>query len=181
MQEDKKELFTDMLTGRHPNSLGRTVEVVEAVFAAPERIKELFQCYYSADEVVRMRTSNAMKRICKERKEILIPEIDRILEILPGINQASAQWTLAQLSNMMDKDMTKKQLAKAREILKDNLIHSNDWIVLNLTMEVLTKWSGKDRVLSKWLFPYLEKLSQDKRKSVSKRANKLLETFSSNN
>ena len=174
MDKNKKELFMNILKGGHPNSLGKTVEVVETVLTNPERFEELFQCYSSDDEVVRFRTSNAMKRICKERKELLIPHIDRILEELPEINQASAQWTLAQLSNMLDSDMTKQQVEKAKDILKGNLINSSDWIVLNLTMEVLAKWSEKDYILSKWLIPHLKRLSQDERKSVSKRAQKYL-------
>jgi len=174
MDKNKKELFMNILKGGHPNSLGKTVEVVETVLTNPERFEELFQCYSSDDVVVRFRTSNAMKRICKERKKLLIPHIGRILEELPEINQASSQWTLAQLSNMLDSDMTKQQVEKVKDILKGNLINSNDWIVLNLTMEVLAKWSDKDYILSKWLIPHLKRLSQDERKSVSKRAQKYL-------
>ena len=179
MDKNKKELFMNILKGGHPNSLGKTVEVVETVLTNPERFEELFQCYSSDDEVVRFRTSNAMKRICKERKELLIPHIDRILEELPEINQASAQWTLAQLSNMLDSDMAKSQLEKAKKLLKNNLVGSNDWIVLNLTMEVLAKWSKKDCKLLKWLTPYLKSLSRDERKSVSKRAQKYLRALNS--
>ena len=62
------EAFEDMLTGGHPNSLGRTVEVVEMVLANPDRFDELFNCYKSDNAVVRLRTSNAMKRIEAERR-----------------------------------------------------------------------------------------------------------------
>ena len=67
------ERFEDMLTGGHPNSLGRTIEVVDAVLAAPERFEELFNCYQSADEVVRLRVSNAMKRVEAEQHELVGP------------------------------------------------------------------------------------------------------------
>ena len=43
-----------MLTGGHPNSLGRTIEVVETVLADEARMEELFGCYGSVDEVVRL-------------------------------------------------------------------------------------------------------------------------------
>ena len=36
------EPFVDMLTGGHPNSLGRTIEVVDQVLATPDRIDELY-------------------------------------------------------------------------------------------------------------------------------------------
>ena len=56
-----------MLTGGHPSSLGRTVEVVETVLDNPERLAELYNCYFTIDEVVRLRTSNAMKRLKSDR------------------------------------------------------------------------------------------------------------------
>lgn len=49
--------FEEMLTGGHPNSLGRTVEVVDAVLADRARLARLYACYFSDDEVVRLRTS----------------------------------------------------------------------------------------------------------------------------
>ncbi|GAB4243341.1 MAG: hypothetical protein Tsb0034_21160 [Ekhidna sp.] len=57
--------FEARLSGGHPNSLGNTIEVVDAVLADPSNFEELFDCYQSDDEVVRLRVSNAMKRTCK--------------------------------------------------------------------------------------------------------------------
>ena len=64
--------FAAMLTGGHPNSLGRTIEVVDAVLADRSKLEELYSCYFSADEVVRLRTSNAMKRIAREQPDWLL-------------------------------------------------------------------------------------------------------------
>ena len=166
--------FKIRLSGGHPNSLGNTVAVVKEVLAHPESFDELFNCYYSTDEVVRLRTSNAMKRICKARKALIIPYIDRFLSEVSPIDQASAQWTLSQLFLMLEKDMDKDQIAKAKSIMKDNLENHEDWIVLNQTMATLTKWSKKDDSLRQWLIPRLERLSTDDRKSVAGRAKKLL-------
>ena len=46
------ESFEEMLTGGHPNSLGRTVGVVEIVLANPARLGEPYACYQSNDKVV---------------------------------------------------------------------------------------------------------------------------------
>jgi hypothetical protein len=81
--------FETQLTGGHYNSLGNTLTVVETVLANPERFEELFNCYFSNNEVVRLRVSNAMKRICKEHKELLTPFIDRFLNDASPIDQAS--------------------------------------------------------------------------------------------
>lgn len=52
--------FEQRLKGGHLNSLGNTIEIVEEVLAENELFNELFNCYFSDDELVRLRTSNAM-------------------------------------------------------------------------------------------------------------------------
>ena len=166
--------FEQRLTGGHPNSLGNTVEVVEEVLADNSKFDALFNCYFSSDEVVRLRVSNAMKRICKAEKSLLIPYLDRFQTEIASIDQASTQWTLSQLYGMLVKEMSEAQIAKAKELMKHNLAHHNDWIVLNATMDTLAKWAKKDEALQAWLQPHLVRLSKDPRKSVSGRAKKLM-------
>ena len=150
------ERFEDMLTGGHPNSLGRTPEVAAAVLARPARLAELFGCYAAADPVVRLRTSNALKRVEAARPDLLVPCIDRLIDEVGALDQASAQWTLAP--------------ARALGLLQRNLAAHDDWIVLNATMETLSRWAADDPGLRRWLLPHLERLSTDRRKSVAARA-----------
>ena len=63
------EGFEAMLTGGHPNSLGRTMEVVDIVLADRAKLADLYQCYFSSDEVVRLRVSSAMKRVTIEHPD----------------------------------------------------------------------------------------------------------------
>ena len=165
----------ERLTGGHPNSLGNTVEIVTEVLQNPSIFDELFQCYYSKDEVVRLRVSNAMKRICRKNEEMLLPYIDKFVDSISKIDQASTQWTLAQLFLMLEKRLSNKQRKKAEEILKTNLAYHQDWIVLNMTMETLGLWAKKDETLRIWMEPHLSRLSKDPRKSVSKKAVKTLQ------
>jgi hypothetical protein len=169
----KKERFETMLTGGHPNSLGRTIEVVDIVFKDASRFDELYACYFSNDEVVRLRTSNAMKRVCAEHPEWLVPYIDKFLSEIFSINQASAQWTLAQLFASLGSKMSTSQKQKAIKILKRNLEHNDDWIVQNHTMQTLADWAKTDEALKAWLEPHLDKRVNDERKSVAGRAKKL--------
>lgn len=168
------ERFEDMLTGGHPNSLGRTVEVVDAVLGAPKRFEELFLCYRSEDEVVRLRTSSAMKRVEAAHHTLLVPYLDRFIKEVGALDQPSAQWTLAQLFVRLEGDMSAKQRAAALKILKRNLAQHDDWIVLNTTMETLSDWARHELPLRRWLQPHLERLSSDPRKSVASRAKKKL-------
>lgn len=173
MPEASEERFEEMLAGGHPNSLGRTVEVVDAVLAKPSRLSELYGCYFSADEVVRLRTSNALKRVCAERPGWLLPYVDGLLGDVARIEQPSAQWTLAQLRERLHDRLTEEQKSEAIRVLQRNLQNSNDWIVLGATMKTLGGWAHEDAELRSWLEPRLLRLSQDGRKSVANKARKL--------
>lgn len=166
--------FESMLRGGHPNSLGNTLEVVSIILKDKTKLEELYNCYFSDDEVVRLRVSNAFKRICKERKDWLVPFIDRFINKISFIDQPSTKWTLAQLFLILADKMTSKQIDSAKKILKNNLIAEKDWIVQNHTMQTLFEWSLNDKNLQKWLIPELIKATKDSHKSISGRAIKLL-------
>lgn len=166
--------FENRLKGGHPNSLGNTIEIVEEVLKDHSLFDELFTCYFSTDEVVRLRVSNAMKRIAKEEKQLLLPYIDRFLTEIAAIDQASTQWTLSQLFDLYAKEMSPKQIIRAAHIMKNNLENHTDWIVLNMTMNTLGKWAKKDKGLKDWLLPHLDRLTNDNRKSVAGKSQKIL-------
>ena len=169
--------FEERLSGGHPNSLGNTIEVVEEVLQNPKLFDDFFNCYFSQDEVVRLRVSNGIKRICKADKSIVLPYVDKLLKDISKIDQPSTKWTLAQLFLLLEKDLSETQKASAKKILKHNLATHSDWIVLNQTIETLGKWAKKDETLKEWLLPHLKRLAKDERKSVSKRASKTLEVL----
>lgn len=110
-----------MLSGEYPNSLGRTVEVVERVLQDKMQLEPLFDCYESTDPLVRLRTSNALERICRVQPEWLRPYVDRLIQQVSRIDQASAQWTLATLFLLLEPGMQAAQKQAARRIHKDNL------------------------------------------------------------
>lgn len=169
--------FEARLTGGHPNSLGNTLEIVAEVLADPSKFDELFHCYFSDDEIVRLRVSNAVKRVCLAQKETVVPYLEKLLTEITQIDQASTQWTLALLFDYMRSDLEPSQFDRALQHLKYNLTHHSDWIVLNNTMQTLGKWAKEDEALQVWMKPHLARISKDERKSVSKRAVKLLEVL----
>lgn len=169
-----EEPFESMLTGGHPNSLGRTLEVVEIVLNDKTRLEALYRCYFSEDEVVRLRTSSAVKRVTIARPEWLEPYLDRFLGEITQIDQASTQWTLALLFDMLSDRMTSAQRSQATAHLKNTLATHVDWIVLSNTMKTLTKWATKDESLRAWLQPHLLRLTKDERKTVMGNAYKSL-------
>ena len=116
--------------------------------------------------------SNAMKRVETARHDLLVTYIDRFLTEIGALDQASAQWTLADHFGVPAPDMTGDQMAQAVAILKRNLAGDDDCIVLNRTMDTRAICANSDTDLAEWLGPHLKRLEGDRRKSVSKRASK---------
>lgn len=168
------ETFEAMLSGGHPNSLGRTLEVVELVLADRSRLRALYACYFSADEVVRLRVSNAMKRVTIAHPDWTVDLMDGLQDEVATIDQASTQWTLALIFDLTRNLLSDQQRRRAVEIMQENLASHDDWIVLNNSMKVLGSWAESDESLRRWLRPHARRLVTDPRRSVASNARKLL-------
>jgi hypothetical protein len=167
------ETFVEMLSGGHPNSLGRTEEVVRFVLADRSRLEQLFGCLDDPDEVVRMRAGDGLEKVCRQRPEWFEPRVERLLGAVGAIAQPSVQWHTAQMLSHLYSRLDAEQRRRAVALLRRYLTESGDWIVLNVTMEILAEWSRDRAELTAWLLPELERLRTDERKSVAKRAAKL--------
>lgn len=167
------ETFEAMLTGGHPNSLGRTDEVAQRVVDEPERIAELFRTYDSADEVVRLRVSSAFKRVFLSHPKWFKQWYGRFSKRVVKLGQPSALWTLSLLCLRLEDQLTPRNKADAQELLCETLETCDDWIVINNTLETLGHWAERDAQLQRWLEPRLVRYSGDRRKSVAKKAQRL--------
>lgn len=181
------ETIEQRLSGGHPNSLGNTVAVAEDVLRdeSENLMNELCQTYQSTDEVVRLRVSSALKRVCGLHRESISADIsprpDWILkrfdwlidDIGWNLNQPSAKWTIAQITLALESKLSADQRQKAIKLLKHNLETEPDWIVQNMTAETLAHFAQKDEALRSWLIPKLKIMQTDSRKSVASRARKL--------
>jgi hypothetical protein len=166
--------FADMLRGGHPNSLGRTEEVVGIVLADHARLAELFATMSDPDAIVRMRVGDALEKVCRARPGWFVAHVDRLLGDIGHIDQPSVQWHVAQMLQHLRSSLSGDQARQATELLQHNLTGSTDWIVLCVTMVVLTAWADHAPPLAAWLGPELERLRLDRRKTVAKRASTCL-------
>lgn len=183
-----KKSIEERLSGGHPNSLGETVAVAEDVLRDDSRrlFDELCGTYSSDDEVVRLRVSSALKRVCGLHRESISPSLQPKLEwvidrfdwligdIGWSLDQPSAKWAIAQIVQELRGKLTEQQCAKAIELLKHNLETESDWIVQCMTADTLADFAVSDAEVKNWLIPKLKKMQTDQRKSVSKKAEKLL-------
>ena len=83
--------FEKMLLGGHRNSLGRTVEVVDIVIHDKQGLADLFASYRSNDSMVRLRASNAFKRIFRRHLGWFLEYVDTFQALIPTLYQPSAE------------------------------------------------------------------------------------------
>lgn len=148
--------------------------VVELVLADHTLLDDLLDTYASDDEVVRLRVSNALKRIAQAEPEWVHRRFSRLIEQVSEIDQASTHWSLAQIFLVIQDLLTVHERDQAVGLLQRNLLRFDDWIVLNQTIETLGQWARRDAALRDWLMPHLVDFANESRKSIAGRARKHL-------
>ena len=166
--------FEKSLKGGHPNSLGNTLEVVDVVLGNTDKMEDLFLCYQSDDETVRLRTSNAFKRIFRAKPDLFKNWKKRFIKEIAEIDQASTKWTTIQILNELFDQLDEKEKTQSVEICLRYLRNEEDWIVinqsLNFIMNHLEWFDFKDPEMKKLLNFFIN----DERKSISKNAEKII-------
>lgn len=168
----KQEPIKAILTGGNPRSLERTEEVVTLVLGNKIRLHELYNCLLEDDEIVRMRASDALEKVCRQRPEWFQAYVPQLLTEVAFIDQASVQWHLARILGAVE--LTPQQRAATCRILKRNLAEKKDWIVVNHSMETLAKLSKDDGQLRTEVLVILKGLVSDPHTSIVARARKVL-------
>jgi hypothetical protein len=163
------------LTGGDPRRLQNVDEVVGFVLAHPGRVKDLFECVFQADEIVRMRASDALEKVCARRPDLLQPFAERLLTDVAAIDQPSVQWHLAQMLAAIE--LTPAQLDRAVAVLERNLDRYEDWIVVNLTLQSLAEFVRRQDELRSRFLARLRTYEDTAYKSVASRVRKLLAEF----
>ncbi len=164
-----------LLTGGDPRSLRNATIVIDAASRQPERLAQLVQCVFSPDEIVRMRASDALEKVCRAHPGLLRPFVPRLLGQMSRIEQASVQWHLAQILTEVELDEAER--AAAITILEHNLDTSGDWIVTNLTLQALATFARTTPAVRTTLIERLHHYQDSPYKSVASRVRKLLAEF----
>lgn len=159
--------------GGKRNTLGRAEEVVQIVLADSSRLDELYQCLFEDDAWLRMRAIDALEKVCRVHPEWLKPYVDRLLDEVAAIDQASIQWHLAELFREID--LSPRQRQQAITIMKRNIARSSaDWIVASNTMETLAGFVADGILLAAELMPLLEIQQTHHSKAVVTRATRIV-------
>lgn len=166
--------FSEMLTvGGHANSLGLAEEVVRLVLDDVSRLPELYECLFDTDAWVRMRSADALEKICRVQPGWIEPYIDRLFTEIGQSSQASIQWHFAQI--LGEVTLLPSQQQQAIDWLSKKLQTTEvDWIVAANSMETLMQFVQNKQYSNTHLIALLKIQQNHHSKSVVKRATKLL-------
>jgi hypothetical protein len=164
------------MSGGDPRSIKGVDKVVKFVLKNPSKLSELFDCINSSEETVRMRASDALEKICKQKPDWFIKYKDQLLNDWPKIKQASVQWHLAQILGEIN--LNEDETKQAINILLNHFKITNDWIVINLTLESLASFVRKGSFTKEKFVELLYSQRSSSHKSVVSRVNRLLKEFS---
>ena len=93
-----------------------------------DKMEDLFLCYQSDDEIVRLRTSNAFKRIFRAKPDLFNKWKQRFIKEVAEIDQPSAKWTTIQVLNELFDQLDEKEKTQSVEICLRYLRNEKDWL-----------------------------------------------------
>ena len=164
--------FHDLLSGGDPRTLRNVDLVIETVLANPTLVADLVASVQDDDEVVRMRAGDALEKVCRAQPEFVQPHVQTLLGPIAAIDQSSVRWHVAQMLGVLQLEEDERQRALAA--LRDNLDNSNDWIVLNCTLDTLATLARNDPKLIPELRGYLRRFQTSTHRSVVSQSTRLL-------
>jgi hypothetical protein len=163
------------LSGGDRRSIGRSNEIAADVLVRPAQsprlLKVLIGALTSPDEVLRMRSADAVEKITMQRPELLQPFKKNLLSLAGTITQKEVRWHLALLIPRLK--LTATERAVSVEILFDYLRDKSS-IVKTFAMQSLADLASTDQRLKSQIRPLLEELTQIGTPAMRARGRKIL-------
>ena len=163
------------LSGGDRRSIGRSNEIAADVLVRPAQsprlLKVLIGALTSPDEVLRMRSADAVEKITMQRPELLQPFKKNLLSLAGTITQKEVRWHLAILIPRLK--LTATERAVSVEILFDYLRDKSS-IVKIFAMQSLADLASTDQKLKSQIRPLLEELTQIGTPAMRARGRKIL-------
>jgi hypothetical protein len=159
------------LHGGDLRSKGRSEEVVADVLKNKQLFGELFQGFYNANPVVRMRVADAVEKISRQLPELLESYKQKLIEEVSCIPQQEVQWHLAQVFGRIDFD--KKEIKLVSSILQSYFRNSSSNIAKVMSLQAMFDLSQKFPELTPEVQQMLHEALALKVPSLISRARKL--------
>jgi hypothetical protein len=161
-----------ILEGSDRRSIGRSDEVVRLVLKQPKLFRELIQCLWHDDPVVRMRAADAAEKVSAQNPRLLARYKSQLLGLLGETEQIELRWHLAQMVPRLKLTAAERQRTAAalRRYLDDR-----SSIVRTFALQALVELSQSDQALRSETKQLLETALRSGTAAMKARARKLLQ------
>lgn len=153
---------------------GESDKVVQLVLETSDLFNELFQCLYSDNPGVRMRSADAIEKITSTNPELIQLYKSELFQIASSTNQQEVQWHMAQIFPYLM--LNKSEINEAINILKSYYHESKSNIVKVMSMQSMFDLSKKQGEIKPEIKEIIGKAKRSDIPSIRSRANKLLIT-----
>jgi hypothetical protein len=159
------------LSGGDWRSLGRSKEVIQDVLKKPALFADVFSGLLHEDRVVRMRASDVVEKVTRERPELLQPFKLHVLGTISTLPDQVVRWHVAQMLPRLR--LTAAERDAAVRILMNNLDDKSS-ILRTLSMQALVDMGRGDERLLAQVTPVVERLTRTGTPAMKSRGRKLL-------
>jgi len=169
------ENYLEKLAGGDRRSIGRVDEFVEEELADTSIFRELFTGLIHQDEVIRMRTADAVEKISRQRPDLIEPYKEEIIYDISKIDQQEVRWHWAQIVPRLE--LNEDERLHVVGILISSLDDQSK-IVNTFAMQALADLIKDDRTLRPAILPLLEEKTRSGSPAVRSRGRKILHDLS---
>ena len=169
-----KSSIASLLDGSDRRSIGRSNEVSRLVLKAPRRFRELIQCLWHENPVVRMRASDGAEKVSAKKPRLLDRHKPELLGLLAEADQIELRWHLAAMIPRLRLTPTERQrAATALQLYLDD----RSSIVKTFALQGLADLAQNDPALRTNVKHLLEDALQSGTPAMRARARHLLKKF----
>ena len=160
-----------MLEGTDRRSIGRADEVARLVLKEPRRFRELIQCLWDENPIVRMRAADAAEKVSAKKPRLLDRYKADLLGLLVEADQIELRWHLALMIPRLRLTTAERQRAAAA---LQSYLEDRSSIVKTLALQGLAELARNDDALQGKVKQLLEEAVQSGTSAMRARARKLL-------
>jgi len=163
--------FSRMLEGGDRRSIGNSNQVVARILKRPSRFRELIECLWSDDPIVRLRAADATEKVSVEKPQWLAPFKAELLGLADETTQAELRWHLA----LMLPRLPLTPLERGRVTVRlRNYLGDRSSIVKTCAIQGLAELATGDATLEANMIELLKKVSSTGTPAMKARSRKLL-------
>jgi len=162
----------EKLRGGDLRSIGQANEVAQEIEKNSALFGAMFSGLYDSDPVVRMRSSDVIEKVTKNKPELLSGYTSQVISILASAEQQEVCWHMAQVAPRLD--CTVNEENEIIEALKMYLLHKSKIVIVS-AMESLAIFAERNSSILYEVIEIIKVQKENGSPAVQSRGRKLLQ------